>query len=503
MYRTGSSYRALFTAALFLAATWANIANAQQSAPRFCIVPVRDGAPTAADVGNTWRITIESFEIPGLAAPVFTPVNRRGQWTIDSDRRLVRYDGPFPKTGFDRGHWVEEPWDKRIVAATYAGGVSILRPGSGQFVQIAGPSYFHGGASYNGVYMLPRRKLTLVIPSNGMPLAVDGETLRAWLTPDELKQQGMRGLTSALDAPSLRATIVLDVDRHVRVLDDDDTWSEVGSIDKDDSGRVVDTGDPDGVLFVAARSVLAIRRIADRGSQRFAAKTLATAPFNAGWQIAASPLFHQALTYAGTWPLSARWRRLGPRAFVDIEGGDVGIAFRDVGAVGNYHDLPSLKRGVIQGKDGLFLYDGNTITPVVNSGPDRVDYLAHIYDLQSIGRVIVTSRKGLFELTADGQLVDRPMPFPTEGLAEPAVADWPEAGVAVLSTKSGMFVLDRNLNAEAISGGIQLGFAGWRSPVQPLPSANGTELLLTARPGLFLLIDGTRSSSGACQQPAG
>ena len=64
---------------------------------RFCIVPVKDGAPTEADVGNTWRMVNNSFRIPGLPMPVFTPVNRQGEWTIDEERRFVRYRGPFPR----------------------------------------------------------------------------------------------------------------------------------------------------------------------------------------------------------------------------------------------------------------------------------------------------------------------------------------------------------------------------------------------------------------------
>src|SRR5580704_15168340 len=85
-------------------------AQADVTGPRFCIVPVKGGAPTATDLDDAWRITNVSFRIPGLPSLVFTPMNRGGQWTIDTNRQLVPYVGPFPHTYFDRSGWVLEPW---------------------------------------------------------------------------------------------------------------------------------------------------------------------------------------------------------------------------------------------------------------------------------------------------------------------------------------------------------------------------------------------------------
>jgi hypothetical protein len=83
---------------------------------RFCVVPVKDGVPTAADIDEAWRITNVHHRIPGLPSLIFTPQNRGGQWTIDANRRLVPYNGLFPHTFFDRGRWVLEPWSSRVVA---------------------------------------------------------------------------------------------------------------------------------------------------------------------------------------------------------------------------------------------------------------------------------------------------------------------------------------------------------------------------------------------------
>src|SRR5487761_2203830 len=107
--------------------------HAEIAAARFCVVPVKNGEPTEADVGQTWRISSNSFRIPGLPAIVFTPTNRHGWWTIDAERRLAPYAGPYPHSYLDKNKWVVEPWSSRVVAITWGGGVSVLRPGTNRF----------------------------------------------------------------------------------------------------------------------------------------------------------------------------------------------------------------------------------------------------------------------------------------------------------------------------------------------------------------------------------
>jgi len=176
---------------------------------RFCVVPVKDGAATPADVNGAWRITDTSLQIPGLPSLVFTPSNRRGQWTIDASRRLVPYAGVFPHSFLDRGRWVREPWSSRVVSVTYGGGlmpgggVAVLRPGGAGFEQID-PRSFHS------VHVLPRRKVSVVTSSKDGPLTVGDRELMPWLSHEQLSAHEIRGIYSLHDAPSLNATVVLD-----------------------------------------------------------------------------------------------------------------------------------------------------------------------------------------------------------------------------------------------------------------------------------------------------
>jgi hypothetical protein len=52
----------------------------------------------------------------------------------------------------------------------------------------------------------------------------------------------------------------------------------------------------------------------------------------------------------------------------------------------------------------------------------------------------------MFELRPEGNLVAISVPFPAEGLPMPAIADWPESGVALVSTRAGLFSLNANLD---------------------------------------------------------
>ena len=82
-----------------LAASLALIATARGDPAmntRLCVVPVRDGTPTTADVSNAWRMVFKVLMLPGVPRPVIYPLNRGGVWTIDEHCRYVPFGGEFP-----------------------------------------------------------------------------------------------------------------------------------------------------------------------------------------------------------------------------------------------------------------------------------------------------------------------------------------------------------------------------------------------------------------------
>jgi hypothetical protein len=473
-------------------------AHAQADSPRFCIVPIKDGEATAADVNQAWRISMFSFRIPGLPSLVFTPLNRRGQWTIDASRQLVPYLGSFPHSTLDQSRWVREPWSARVVAITYdplGGGVSVLAPGIIHFEKISGGSFL-------GVYVLPRRKVTVVTSSAGVPLVVGDHELTPWFSREQMAAHDIHGVYSVQDAPSLNATIVLDLDRRVYVLTDDDEWNRVGSLDKDDYGRVLDAPGSKGALFAANHSVLFIRK--EPGGRGFGATVLASGlSYDASFPFKVSSIFGQVMAYtsAGLFDFRKDWRRLTANEFESIPGGDVGLPRANPYLGPQIQDLPTISRTLIEGRGGFFLYDGQSLSPVPHGERTVIGDFPRAYDLASIGHVVVTTTNGMFDLTKDGRLTAMTTPFPAVGLPTPQIADWPDAGVALVATRSGLFTLDSDLVAKPIDGSNAVADA-WMS-ISLFTGVNpGTgEMVLTGTHALFLAVDAERSHDDACRGP--
>lgn len=467
-------------------------AFAQQPDQRFCIVPVAGAAPGDGRAGETWRLTMHTFHVSGLPAPIFTP-DIGHPWTIDAERRLVPYTGPYPHSFLDTGHWVHEPWSGRVVAIAYGGGVSAIPAGADHFETIeAGASIKH----FSAITLLPRRRLTIVI-ENDLPLIV-GDSLKPWFSLNELAMHGIRGTRGLYDSPYLSATIIRDTDNGVHVLTDDDAWHDIGSVRGTWAGYLVDVPSSGAALLFADGAELAIRKEGAGAKPSFVAQTIESTTMPTGGDIFASKLFGQALAYRSKFLRSERWQRLTPEGFVDVDGGNFRIPQRKFFDAHFYvHDLPSIGRTLIEGAERLYLYDGTSIVPVRDAEHERYGDFIDIYDLPSIGRVLIATRFGIFELTRDGALVARLMPFPTEGIfPRPVFADWPKAGAALVATKSGVFVLDRDLKATPILGGDQIDLIGGDFTHGDVASTG--DMILDGHRGVFLAVDGQGPGGGVC-----
>ncbi|HEY8564755.1 MAG TPA: hypothetical protein VIL65_04590 [Beijerinckiaceae bacterium] len=487
--------RAATVAAMLLLGFSATAFPSSPTSGRYRIIPVADSAPTEADVGDAWRLVTNVFNIPGLPGPVFTPNNRGGEWTI-LDRRLVRYEGSYPKSFLDRGNLVTEPWSGRKVAVTYAtGALSVLPTGANAFSTVPRPEALRQNP--RGPYLLPRAQATLVV-SDGQAYVVEANSIRPWERQEELRAKGIPGVRSVHDAPSIRATVVVDMNQALHVLADEGTWTtNVDELNKDDYGSVTDVPRANAVLFMANTLVLSIHR---SGRGGFTARTLATKKtYGASFPFLRSAIFGDVLRYgAGNFfDFGERWRRIGPEGWQEIPGGDVGIHRPGPNATGRIQDLPTLGRTLIFGREGLHLYDGERMIPVPDSGAAHLGDFPRIYDLSAIGRVVVSTSKGLFELGRDGRLAALRMPFSTEGLSPPDLADWPHGGVGVVSTREGIYLLDRDLNPERAAGG-ELIAAGLQPTLGENPGTG--ELMLLSSRGLALLVDAERGGGDACAE---
>jgi hypothetical protein len=474
--------------------------NAFAQAPdqRFCIASAKNGAAGDGPAGETWQLTTNVFHIPGLSAPVFTPsAGFHRPWTVDKEHRLVPYTGPFPNSYLDTGNWAREPWSGRVVAFTYGGGLSALAPGDDHFEKIS------VGADWakpiSSMAVLSRRRQTIVI-QNDRALVVDGGGLQPWLSSGELVAHGIRGIRQLYDSPFLSATIIRDTDDNLHVLTDDDQWRDIGSVKGSWTGYLVDAPTSGVALLFAEHSELAIRRASAQPTVSFAVQTIASESEGAGQDIHVSKVFGQVLAYRSRLLGSPRWQRLTSEGFIDIPGGQFQIAHDKYFAFGSYvHDLPTLGRTLIEGADRLYLYDGATIEPVRDGEHDKYgEGLPSVYDLPSIGRVLIVTRMGIFEVTRDGAMVARPMPFSTADIfPQPVFSDWPKGGVALVATKSGVFAVDRDLKASPILGGDQIDLIG--TDFAHGEMAGSGDLILSGHRGIFFAVNAQDAGAAICR----
>jgi hypothetical protein len=493
-------------AALSLSSLFLNGASVADTTARFCVVPVKDTGAYRLIGRNPRRI----YALPSV---VFTTTGSKdSRWTIDADRRLVPYSGPYPVSYLDdnhpgnlvfHDHWTTEPWSSRIVATSSGNGsVSIIPPGSHSFHRIN-----ENDKSPAGPFLLPRQRKT-IITSNGNAYIVGDESLTPWKSRDELAKYGLDGITALFDSPSLAATIMVDRHKAIFAVADSGESRQIGTLQDFDFGNVFDSPYAKAALFVAQKSVTLIRRVSEANTVSFSSKVLATSPANgADRNYFYSRKFGQVLAhdYGGFSDLIARWqisdlrrgwRRLGPNGFEVIPGGDdpsaVPKIFGGSPQVGwNSKELDALGVILLDGAGGYFLYDGEKIAPVIGGERKEIGPYPRVYDLPSIGRVFVGTVSGLKEIR-DSRLLDLPSSFPTSVLT---ISDWPESKSAVLFSNAGAYVVDSELSLTPVVGSIDVGFD---SSISGATNPSTGELVFTGKQGTYLLVDTERSGKQVC-----
>jgi hypothetical protein len=235
--------------------------------------------------------------------------------------------------------------------------------------------------------------------------------------------------------------VVRDVDQRLHVLTDNGDWHYIAQLDRWEFGEVVDVPNADAAVYIGQKSVIAIRR---RGPHVFSGETLASTSSNAAAaNFFVSPLFGDLLYFGHKYFLEFRpdhWVRLGRNGFEELDGPQPGFPTRAVGVKRSLvHDLPTLRRILVEGREGFFLYDGKSFVPIPGSGAFEVGRSPQFFDLPSIGRVLVATEWGLLEVTGDGQL--RRIDAPDHGKFE----DWPAGAVALTRTARALYAVGGDL----------------------------------------------------------
>jgi hypothetical protein len=140
----------------------------QGSSSPFCIVPVRNGAPTDKDHHEAWRMMDKIITLTGVPRPIIYAIDRGGVWTIDENRAFVPFGGEFPfNIFFDK--IARDPETSRFVAVTAARGVFALDPGETHFRKLYGVSKDPLQHPYS-VEFIPRFKGFVISDASGLYL---------------------------------------------------------------------------------------------------------------------------------------------------------------------------------------------------------------------------------------------------------------------------------------------------------------------------------------------
>ena len=196
-------------------------------------------------------------------------------------------------------------------------------------------------------------------------------------------------------------------------------------------------------------------------------------------------------------PEYKQWYLVKRNGLSEIPGGKLRSADTHNRASTLFREFPELGISLIQSADGLHWFDGRGITLIPNSSPEVIGKSRIFAGSTSIGRLIFKSENGLYEFFKTG-----PRPLSVTALAGPEfhvvdVADWPEAHVVLIQTKSGLFALDSDLNVVQITDSTVAG-SRFFSFVGTNPGSG--DMILNGEKSLFVLVDTVRNGKDICRR---
>lgn len=413
-----------------------------------CLTPVLYGRPTKADVGQSFRMVNKPSELPGTDRVWLAAYNRGGQWTIDNEGRYTPFPGVDAQDMFGLT-FVHEATSGRLVAAA-DGNLLRFDHDLGAFVPM-----LRVADQYQSIRLtrIEREDLTLMIVGARV-LRLRGDRAEPWSEFPE-------GLTQAFDLPGLRAVLFAGGDGILRIRRDSGVWTSVGQLTHDGHRDYVERVDqsPDG------QTALLRLRSTEGPSDRLLALTRSKDAFriqplgstdnsrdHSGPQILYASASDEILKFEQPNPGSSpRWSRLTAGGFSSIEGGLPLVRNGDF-LIFSLTALPDRRATVFPTDEGLAIYRAGRMSLL--PGPEGgLGPLPDVVDLPTIGRTLILSRNGLFELTRDDRIVRLEAPFSTGGLPPPLIFDDPKRQAATISAREGLFLLKRDGRFERVRGG--------------------------------------------------
>lgn len=530
-YRKKGRLLGFATSSIALVLAFAGGASVAGEAEHLCLVAVKDGAPTEADLGQSWRM-VSTLKIHRPSPyPIINPLNRDGIWTISAERRFVPYPDEFPSNSILQTI-VEETHSGRVLGFSHRTRLLyVLSPSSGRFQSFDPRGVAEIGAVNTVVYIARWRGILIgtnkglfllqedtITPVEGVGPVAFGEIHRIF----DLPSYGAVALAVGNDGHVVvrtdagRAFQVADLTRRhesgfrrswsylIEAFGGESDW---GARVNDHVIGVFELGSSDGIVILSIASTLRVPM------EPWGNGYLPGAASLLDWQEDSDEFeFRRHIGTIGEFVL---YRRSLDRS----DAGEPGL-FR-VGSTGMepvsgeqpatsephrfIYEVPSRRLAVFTGMDRLYAFDGgNHLVPISGSRFDEIGLWPRIYDLPNIGRVIVTTVDGLFELTPSNAISPLPPPAGSEGISYEWIIEMPASDVAIVFTDRGIFALERAGGLTPVPGGelIRSTVSG-RSRAGIIPQRE--ELFFVGRDALYLIIDRRIAGPEACPdlaQPA-
>lgn len=154
--------------------------------------------------------------------------------------------------------------------------------------------------------------------------------------------------------------------------------------------------------------------------------------------------------------------------------------------------------GFPSGNGGLFAYDGNGIRAIEQSDAAHIGDHVDVYHLTSIGKVLLVSERGLFELTAN--LAVRQIVVPPKfafGLPMAEVVEMAASHAALIMGNTDVLRMGADGSIAHVPGAQYFENTAGRDVAGIIPVRE--ELLLVGRRGLALVVDEAIAESGTCK----
>jgi hypothetical protein len=209
-----------------------------------------------------------------------------------------------------------------------------------------------------------------------------------------------------------------------------------------------------------------------------------------------SQIFRRRFVYEKGWFRPSRWRQSSGDGLGDIPGGDIQLPVDQLSPISHVQDLIALGRTLFEGADRFYLFDGSRIRKVRGAQREVIGKFPHVYDLPAIGRVIVVTEAGLYELSREGALIALPTSLPIGGFPGPKFVDWPTAKRALVSTRAGVYVVDQDLRITSVLGGDRVEYNGVGLAYGEVEGPG--DAVLVGRDGVFLAVDSEHAGPETC-----